>query len=203
MAKIFSQPEQKNDLKILFSRFYLIITAVLVAVILAVGVYFILLPKYWQARANSSQVYQALIKEEAKRADYVKTLGELIANYKKINSQEVNKLKTLLPPGKDFAGLFVQLQGLAEENNFLLSSVNISEMPDQTPAAGQKKSANTVKKLSVNVNLIGGKTSGYENFKSFLASLEQNLRLFDVEAVYFTPQSPKYGLTLFTYYLPE
>ncbi|OGY47418.1 MAG: hypothetical protein A3J65_00100 [Candidatus Buchananbacteria bacterium RIFCSPHIGHO2_02_FULL_45_11b] len=206
MAKPLSQPtKEKIDLKVLFSRFYLTITAVLIAVILASGGYFFLWPKYQEVRANSSRVYEALLKEEAKRADYEKTLKDLIAGYKKINKQEINKLKILLPAGKDFSGLFAQLQGLAEENNFLLSGLTISELPDAAAAAAEQKkpASSAVKKLSISVNLMGGKTTGYENLKSFLSSLEQNLRLFDVEAVYFTPQSSKYSLTLLTYYLPE
>jgi len=86
-----------------------------------------------------------------------------------------------------------------------LSGLTISELPDAAAAAAEQKkpASSAVKKLSISVNLMGGKTTGYENLKSFLSSLEQNLRLFDVEAVYFTPQSSKYSLTLLTYYLPE
>lgn len=202
MAKPLNQPGEKIDFKALFGRFHQKLTIALAAVILVVGGYFILWPKYQYVSANSSQVFSALKKEESKRADYVKSLNDLIANYKKVNRQEIGKLKTLLPSDKDFPGLFVQLQGLAEENNFLLSNVSINEMPEGAKTAAVSASA-AAKKLSININLIGGKVTGYENFKSFLSSLEKNLRLFDVEAVYFTPQSAKYSLTLFTYYLPQ
>lgn len=221
MAKPEKQQKEKINFKVLFSRFYQMITIGLAVIILVVGGYFILLPKYRQVSANSLQVSAALKKEESKRIDYLKNLKELISNHKKINQQEVGKLKTLLPANKDLPGLFVQLQGLAEENNFLLSSVNINEMPDGSgtkaekikieeegttaaSASGQKKAVSgAIKKLSVNINLVGNKVTGYEAFKSFLSALEQNLRLFDIEAIYFTPQSPKYSLTLFTYYLPQ
>ena len=55
-----------------------------------------------------------------------------------------------------------------------------------------------MKRLGVSINLLG---DSYGAFKRLLEVLEVNVRLFDVNSVFFAPDSDSYSLNFFTYYL--
>ena len=78
----------------------------------------------------------------------------------------------------------------------MLAGVTINEIPEDETAA-------QLQKLTVNVELIGTLGNSYPEVKNFLSDLEKNLRIFDVNAVYFSPDSNTYSVNLFTYYYPQ
>ena len=119
----------------------------------------------------------------------------MVARYQQISQADIVRLEKTLPLKKDVASLFVQFQALAEKHQFRLLSVNIDDAIDRTAAT---TAAAGVQQLNVSLNLAGG---SYVNLKEFLASIESNLRLFDINAVYFSPDSSSYSMNLFTYYL--
>ena len=105
-----------------------------------------------------------------------------------------------MPADKDVAGLFVQLQEIAEKNNLLLASVNINETPEAITAQDAKSQ---IKQISVNLGLVNPAVNSYQKIKNFLSDLELNLRLFDISAVYFTPGDKTFSVNLVTYYLGQ
>ena len=180
-------------LRLIFARFYKVITAVLVLLILGAGYYFILGPKYRETGQTSRANLVLAQTELEKRKKYYADLQQLVANYQKISPAEVQKLKLILPEGKDIPGLLVQFQALATKNNLLLASINFN---DAGPASDKEK----IKKMSISVELLGGHANSYTEVKNFIASLETNLRLFDVSSIFFTPDSATYSMTVSTYY---
>jgi len=198
-----TKPDQKNknlQFKILLSRYYKIITVVLVIAIVALGYYYILEPKYQQVGVGGAYNLDNLKNELAQKQKYLEDLKKLEASYQKVSQEKSEKLEKILPKDKDISGLFVQLQALAEEQGLFLDSVSINEVPE---AIKGNQAADKIKKLGVSLNLTGSANSGYGEIKDFLSLLEYNLRLFDVNAVYFSPDSPNYSINLFTYYQPE
>lgn len=201
MAKLNIDKGKKNlQLKLAVAKYYKLITAVLVIALLALSYYFILEPEYRKLREGGEYNLETLKSDLAQRKKYLEGLKTLIANYQKINQADVEKLKQILPEEKDIAGLFIQLQALAEKNNLLLAGVSIN---DSAEDKGTSSKIGKIKRLSLSLNLVGGKgkEGDYNKIKEFLASLESNLRLFDVDAVFFSPDSPAYSVNIFTYYL--
>ena len=192
------QKSKKNlHLMLAIIRYYRLVTFILIVVIVALSYHFILEPKYRQVGSGGKFSLAALKQEVVKRQEHLNDLKRLIANYQNISQTDIDRLKKILPKGKDIPGLFVQFQALAEENNLLLASVSINETPETLIA---KETAGTISKLDISLDLVGAGGSDYEGIKEFLASLENNLRLFDVNAVYFNPDSTVYSVDLFTYY---
>ena len=125
-------------------------------------------------------------------------LEQLIANYQRINQTDVERLEKILPTEQDIAGLFAQLQVLTDEHGFSLESVNINQESEQPgPSAN---AAAGIKKLTITINVVG---PSYPAFKALLDSVEYNLRLLDVNAVYFSPETNNYSVNLFTYYFSD
>ena len=199
MAEIKSRKKSQNiQLQIIFVRYYKIFIIIGAALILLLSYFFILKPKYEQVGIGGNYNLKAVKDEVNKREIFLKDLSELTNHYQQINANDLARINQALPQGKDVAGLLVQLQNLAENNGLLLASVSVN---DPTEAMAGKDGKSDIQQLSVNLSLIGSQNNVYRQLKGFLNSLETNLRLFDVSAVYFTPGSPAFSVNLITYYL--
>ncbi|MFA6215883.1 MAG: type 4a pilus biogenesis protein PilO [Patescibacteria group bacterium] len=192
--------KKKNlQLQLVVIKYYKSITFIFVGLILFLGYYFILEPKYNEVGVGGKYNLSTMQEELNKRKAYLDNLRKLNNNYQNINQTEIEKLKQILPSDQDIPGLFVQLQSLAEESGLLLAGVSINEVPEAKKIAKGSSEA-VIKKLNVSLNLISTGKGSYEEVKIFLTALEDNLRLFDVNSVYFAPDSANYSINLFTYY---
>ena len=180
-------------LRLIFGRFDELITTVLVSWIVEGGYCFVLEPKFresWQG----NKVDLNLIKAELlKRQQHLEQLQALIESYNKISPAEIARIKMILPRDQDIPGLFVQFQELATKNNLLLGAINFNDAPATSGSA-------EIKKISINVDLVSSNDISYQEIKKFLASVETNLRLLDIDSVFFTPDSTNYSLTIIAYY---
>ena len=200
VKSIDKKKKESYQLQLLLFRYYKLITAVLIMLIVVGGYYLILRPKYEQVGVGGSYNLSAVKAEVNKRQDYLNNLNELINDYQKISQADVGRIKNVLPADKDVAGLFVQLQEIAEKNNLLLASVNINETPEAITAQDAKSQ---IKQISVNLGLVNPAVNSYQKIKNFLSDLELNLRLFDISSVYFTPGDKTFSVNLVTYYLGQ
>ena len=75
----------------------------------------------------------------------------------------------------------------------MLTTINFND----TPAASNN---GEIKKISISGNLFGSGGNNYREIKNFIASVETNLRLLDVDSVLFNPNSSAYSLTILAYY---
>lgn len=190
-----SQTKFKSNLhlRFIFVRFYKLILSVLILMVLGSGYYFILGPKYNSAgKASRANLALAQIELE-KRNQYYSDLQKLVDNYQRISPAEIQKLKLILPQGKDIPGLLVQFQSLATTNNLLLSSINFNDI---SPISDKER----IKTLGISLSLFGGNQNSYTEIKNFIASLETNLRLLDVDSVFFAPDSSSYSIKIIAYY---
>lgn len=176
-----------------FARYYKIITLFLVVVIIILG-YYLLAPKYQEVGLGGKYSLATLSQEKQEQLRYLEDLKKMVDNYRMINKSEIEKLNQILPEEKDIPGLFVQFQALAQENGFILTSININQEPERVASSEDR---GEIKKLNISLNLIG---KDYEALKVLLEAIESNLRLFDVNAIYFNPDSNDYSINLFSYY---
>ena len=107
------------------------------------------------------------------------------------------KFNNILPDDEDIPGLFVQFQTLAEDYNLSLTGISINEAPDPSVRGDN---LNTIGKLNINIDVVGREGDDYNELKDFLAALELNLRIFDINAVNFIPGVPAYSIGMFTYF---
>lgn len=187
--------QSKNSLNVVLAHYYLPISAAVLVLVLFFGYYFILL-RHYNSNLISREVDKAAKSNtlELKKKEYAQVTS-LIENYEKINREDIENIKYLLPDKKDIPGILVQLEAIAEKNGIILGGITINEVPETAN--------DTFHRLTVNVELIGVSGYSYEIVKSFLSDIENNLRIFDVNAVYFSPESTNYSLNLFTYYYPR
>lgn len=206
------QVEKSSKLKLFSFRYYKVITSVIVLLIVVSSYYFVLQPKYNEVSIGGRYNLSSLQEDLSNRQDYLSQLQDLNNNFDKISAQEKIKLEKILPRDSDVPGLLVQIESLALDHNLLLEGVTFNEVPRVVQGASRRSNRGVVTeevvdplesidKVTVNLNLRSLDGSGYTRVKEFLTSLEDNLRIFDVSAVFFTPDSPSFSISLVTYYL--
>ncbi|MBI3290685.1 hypothetical protein HYZ76_00215 [Candidatus Falkowbacteria bacterium] len=198
MAK---RPQDKGDknsgLKVSFLRYNRYLTSAAFILVIFLSYYFVLAPKYREVGSGGSYNIQTLKQEVEKRKEIISELDELMLIYKRISQSEVMKLENILPKKSDIPGIFVQIEELARENDTFLAGITINEAPG---AVRPKFEFEQISKLNITLSLIGNSEDSYGDVKKFLEALERSLRLFDVDAVYFTPGGLEYSVNLVAYY---
>jgi hypothetical protein len=141
-------------------------------------------------------------------------IKRLQENFGEIQSDEnFEKINFGLPTTADLPGLFVQLEAIVTQNGLSVQGLEITEAIDAArpvaEAAAPAGSPTTsvlpsppagVKKLNINLR-VGA--ADYSGWKSFLESIEKNLRLFDVISYSFDPRSNQQSINLVTYYMKD
>lgn len=207
---------------VMINRYLVWLLLLLAVVILAVGYYFFLGPKFETVRNKNNSF---LPDKKEVLTNLIKIENKLITLEQKFNliqqqkEEELGRLYNLLPTEPDYAALFVQTEFLAKANNLKVSSVDISRTLEQplserrtpTPVQANSPTEQTLEILPTNVhslavNIQVGEGT-YDNFKLYLDDLEKNLRLYDVQTISFESVNPEtemisgFNVNLKTYYL--
>lgn len=155
-------------------------------------------PEYQSIKTLQTDIadYQ---KAFGKSNEVLKKRGELQSRYKQFTNADLDAVKKLLPDHVDNVQLILDINGMARENNMLISKIKIEE--DKSASATQIGPDN---KLYSSI-LVSFKTKAeYSRFISFIKDLEQSLRLVDITNLSFKidPKNiTEYGVTIRTYWL--
>lgn len=180
------------SIKLVFARFSKLFSLVAFIIILVLGYFFIIQPRL-NDNNKASRVKLDTVKIEKQRRELqLEKLEELSKIYNSFSKDELAKINGVLPKDKDIAGLFTQFDELTLRNGFLLTSISINDVGEEK---GEK-----IKKLSVNLNVVGPEGQAYSGVKRFLDALEKNNRILDVDSVFFSPDSSAFSVNLTTYY---
>lgn len=180
-----------------FAHFYLEVLIGSVLLVLLAGYWWFLRHGFNEVknvgRYNlvSSQTYEAYL------SGYLNDLWTLNARLEKFDAVKVGKLSAMLPPEPDLPGLFVQMAAIAEASDLVVHTVNFTE----PQARAAEATPGAFSSLDVSLAVSGG---DYAALKNYLANLEDNLRIIDVQSVNFANQSDgPYAIQLKVYYLPR
>jgi len=207
---------------VMINRYLVWLLLLLAVIILAVGYYFFLGPKFQDVRDK----YDSFLPDKKEVLTNLTAIeNKLIGLEQKFNliqqqkEQELGRLYNLLPTVPDYAALFVQTEFLAKANNLKVTSVDISQPLEQplrerrtpTPVQAESPTEQTLEILPTNVHSLAiniqVSAGTYENFKLYLDDLEKNLRLYDVQTISFDAVNPEteeinsFNVNLKTYYL--
>lgn len=142
-------------------------------------------------------------------------LEKLIKNYED-NKEDAEKINFVLPSEKEIPNLIVQFEALGAEGGMTIEQIGFSSVEDQATSRATAvrtetgegvvqqtgESAKNYKTIAVNLKMSGD----YYAFKNFLAAVEKNIRLMDIEIINFTSLSSQdsqlfnFEVTLKTYY---
>ena len=139
-------------------------------------------------------------KEDAleKKQKLVVDIEKLVNQYEDIEGR-VSKVFYALPNKAEIPNILVQLESLASENGMIFESLNFSKAQQSAQSkttsensaapssetAGQQNIIEQIRSVSIDINLTGS----YENFKNYLRSLENNIRIMDIASISFSSSS--------------
>ncbi len=134
---------------------------------------------------------------------------DLITTYNSITDAQLDRLLNQhLPEKPDTGTMLIALERIAAVNNVRLNSIDFKKIeppraapivPSQAKTATQKVATAPYQEVTFSFTISGS----YENFKSFLRSLEKHIRIIDVTSISFgasTKDAYTFTLAAKTYY---
>lgn len=183
-------------------KWFIVLSAIF---ILVSGYFFLLKPKQDNVQKVVNIINQRREKDYQNKKRQLEKIRDLLLAYSKINSAYIEKIDSIAPP--DIDGLFTEMNQLISRQGLFVQSLNINEVGSRDPKISKSKGKNIdyltsgkIGRIKIGISVRG---TDYESFKNLLYSLENNLRLIDVERVNFNPSSQSTELTLYTYYIKD
>lgn len=181
-----------------FVTYYIWIVLATIVLIVGAGSYFVLLPKYRLYMLQKDSELTSLRTTLEQEKSRLEKLQNTQLQFEKFEQNEnIQKLSKVLPTKREISDLFNQFEGITQQADFTLLNLSVSEdlSENSSNPSGELKS------LRVQINVSGG---GYNSMKGFLTLLEDNIRLFDINSLTFTPNiigQTNYNLVITTYYI--
>lgn len=198
-------PKNQNALNLFLNSYFSIFVLLVVIIVFVLAYFFWIRPKFIQTlgaiRANI-EMQQQLYEAQQKKLISLKAVSEL---YKKIDKEDLKKFNGVLSENYVKERLFGELEEIVYTNGFLIDSIKLSR-PDEGEEEGKGSSEEivTLQKLSPNIGQINVNISistiDYPGFKNLVKIMENNLRLFDIIKLDFSPSEGMANFTLATYY---
>lgn len=125
--------EQPSDFLLIINKYILVIVGIVVIVILSLGYLFFLKPKLEGIRTTQDESTETQ-ERKLQNENLLTKIKELKNEYEDIKnnrSDELDKLKKIVPYDPQIAEIFVSADRLALEKGFKLVSINITESKEQ------------------------------------------------------------------------
>jgi type II secretory pathway component PulM len=215
--KTYKQKHRENLMNKILNDYFGLLIILAVAVILIASYYLLIWPKYQKIVASINATFyekNQLTPKYQELADY----QALFAAYQKVNPDDIQKIKGLIPKDYIKEDLFTELIYLASTKGLAVNSLNIVKDTEATStvAAASRRTVNGIAATSTpladlklpngvgsfNVKITLGKVN-YPTLKTWLKTVENSLRIIDVKSLSFDPKTSTASLEMVTYYLKK
>lgn len=201
---MINKPRQKNQnsLNLFLNNYFSIFIVAIVIVIFLVAYFLVIRPKFVQTlsaiKANI-ETQQKLYETQQKKLISLKAVSEL---YKKIDKDDLKKFNGVLSENYVKERLFGELEEIVTANGYVLNSVKVSRPEDSLdPGKLEESGAEDLSPRLGQIDVIISISKiDYPGFKSLTKVLENNLRLFNIVKLDFSPSDGAANFTLATYY---
>jgi len=172
----------------------------LILIILAVALFYTFTTGQYdimkERRAKAAE-YQNVLKNVE---NIVETRDKLLADYRTIPREEIDRLFKVLPDNADSVRLALDLDTIASSYGISVSNVRVDTDGDPNARLLILPNSMFYEKARVSFSFI----SNYNNFMALLSDLERNLRVMDVKSVSFVASDDglyEHEITIETYWL--
>ena len=183
-----------QKIKFFLSRNFRFIPPFLGLLVFLFGAIFFLSVRLADIKAMISQKRQEQEQALTIYVGYLSKLGKLKESYAAVRQSELDKLSLFLPAAPEVEKSMVELENIVGRNGLALSYIKASEPAEKSDTVAR----GGIKKVLIDLSVSG---VDYQRLKIFLAELENNLRLTDIQKINYSPASATVTLSLLTYYL--
>lgn len=179
--------------------------ALILVLFLLAAYWFVLSPKLEEIQSalqSSVGETQKLYNDSQRKLANLKLINE---GYKKISPADLQKFNSVLPDEYKPERLFGELEEIISRGGWFISDIGLTPIEEAKPALLEASTSSspalvgTQKLSAIKINLTVAAID-YNGLKSLLKMLENNLRLFDITNVTFSPSDNDASLVLTTYY---
>ncbi len=186
------------------------ILAPLLAVVILLAGWFLVVRPLWNSVAAITKPNKIIEAEDNIKSD-INQIEKINEQYRNLNNSELQRINLVLPKGRDIPTLLAQFEGLANEAELVIQSLDFIGSGDEGQVRGRAEN-NISQELglpfkvnSLQINLTLGPGS-YEQVKKFIADASSSLRLLELTSLTFSQSSTGvqsgYVLNFRTMYLP-
>jgi len=212
--KIQQDNQRKQKINALLIRYFKWLVLALAIIILAMGYFLLIQPKYRQAIKNVELVSQEKELKYLAQQKYLNQLNELKAAYQNITTEDRDKIEAVLPNQAKTEELFAEIEAIVSKNGLILTSLQIEPEANKSTAQNRRTTGSArrntgnkteienlpegIGKVKIVMNLLG---TDYGSLKNIIKTIENNLRLMDIVTLDFSPAENQTSLELFAYYM--
>lgn len=207
--------QQKKKIIYFLIKYFNWIILAFILIVFVLGYFLFIQPKYKQITQELDIISASEEKDYAERQEHLAQLIKLKDAYYSIERDDINKINTFLPDYHGAEDILSQLEFIVLRNGLLLKSLQIKKDKEEVlsekdtkvrkiAAREEKKSiSSTDSGLEVGEIEIGMEVVGvdYIALKNLLKTIENNLRLYDISSINYSPEGGALIITLSTYYL--
>lgn len=179
-----------------------IISIIVIAVSLAAFV-LVVKPQYAEVKkleVKSKELDQVLV--NARKLQSLR--DDLLTKRRSLKNADVSRLEKMIPENSDNVKLIIQLQNIAQQYGLELQTVSAEDNKNTDQDEAQNFDIET-KDYGV-IKLDFSVTGGYPQFVSFLAHLEDNLRIIDLRTLGITSKEGQdfdFSMLVETYWIKD
>ncbi|MBI4215297.1 MAG: hypothetical protein HY602_01065, partial [Parcubacteria group bacterium] len=198
----------------LLSKHLVLMSLAIVLFMAGIGYFLVFGRQIQRIQANDAEEKSKAIQlEEAKK--YLADLNRLYQSYAAIPSAHLDKLDQMFPQGENIPDLLVWLEAAASQNG--LRMLDIAIIPEGAAAEASagfspglsaaypeiskplltREASVKPKGLQISISVSGG---NYNAIKSFLADIENSLRVMDILSFGYAPKLSEYKISIRTYF---
>lgn len=171
----------------------------------ALAIQYLVMPK-WQ-EINQIRTELAAVQDTLDQTkNLVRLYDDLDARYQQVSPDDITRVTDFLPPKPDIGDLLIDMDTLVKNAGMRLDNIAFEDTAGSSVTAvaapnSEDSSAgrNLIEPLKFSLRVSGS----YEQFQTFLDSVENNLRLVDVQRIGFSGKdedSYQFNLDAQTYY---
>lgn len=136
----------------------------------------------WEEISSIKQERSVVLETLAGLKSLEKARDDLLSAYNSIAKSDLEKLNKILPKGPDTGGALVYLEKITQDRGIRLKKVEFKTNTDKK----EVKTIQTTNSIFNTLDLSFVISSGYDQFKSFLNSVERSSRLIDITNISFS-----------------
>ncbi|PIR13805.1 hypothetical protein COV49_00960 [Candidatus Falkowbacteria bacterium CG11_big_fil_rev_8_21_14_0_20_39_10] len=212
MPDSFKSQKVKQKIQIFLGKYFRLVVF-LAVIFIFFGGWFFLKPKYQQIISLTENQSRKVRSDFEGRKIYLDKLVSTINVYNQINPQDIKKVNAILPPPNIKETLFTYMDNLMSKNGFLLTSLSVQPVVAESASTKKRSSSSKEEKqtqataLPSEIGLIKMEMSiagvDYNGVKRFLKTIENNLRLMDINQLGFDLGNETASISITTYYYKE
>ena len=154
----------------------------LILLVLSVALFYSFVFPYYEkvgVLREQSAKYQDILNNIV---DLAQKRDDLEVKYSNIPAEEVLRLEKVLPDNVDTVNLAMNLDSIASKYGISINSIKAVEANNQAGFEIVQSTTGPYAPVTISFSFV----AGYQDFRSFIADIEQSLRIIDIKSINFS-----------------